>query len=71
MNSETERQQVLFLWLEDSNLEGRVVAWTFHDGAGREQDIAGTPLGKESPEQARKAARSGLDVTRELANGRK
>jgi hypothetical protein len=30
--------------------------------------VAGTPLGKESPEQARKAARSGLDVTREIAD---
>jgi len=30
--------------------------------------VAKTPLGKESPEQARKAARSGLDVTRELAD---
>ena len=33
--------------------------------------IAATPLGKESPEQARKAGRNGLDVTRELADGRK
>lgn len=33
--------------------------------------IAATPLGKESPEQARKAARTGLDVTRELADGTK
>lgn len=33
MNSETQRQQVLFLWLEHSDLDGRVVAWTFHDGA--------------------------------------
>lgn len=32
--------------------------------------IAATPLGKESPEQARKAARSGLEVTRELADKR-
>ena len=32
--------------------------------------IATTPLGKESPEQARKAGRSGLDVTRELADGK-
>jgi 3-hydroxyisobutyrate dehydrogenase-like beta-hydroxyacid dehydrogenase len=32
--------------------------------------IAATPLGKESPEQARKAGRSGLDVTRELADGK-
>jgi len=33
--------------------------------------IAATPLGKESPEQARKAGRNGLDVTRELADGSK
>lgn len=33
--------------------------------------VAATPLGKESPEQARKAARSGLDVTREIADGNK
>lgn len=33
--------------------------------------VAQTPLGKESPEQARKAGRNGLDVTRELADGRK
>jgi 3-hydroxyisobutyrate dehydrogenase-like beta-hydroxyacid dehydrogenase len=32
--------------------------------------IAATPLGKESPEQARKAARNGLDVTREIADGK-
>jgi 3-hydroxyisobutyrate dehydrogenase-like beta-hydroxyacid dehydrogenase len=32
--------------------------------------VAATPLGKESPEQARKAARNGLDVTRELADGK-
>src|SRR5688572_29120765 len=30
--------------------------------------VASTPLGKESPEQARKAGRVGLDVTRELAD---
>jgi 3-hydroxyisobutyrate dehydrogenase-like beta-hydroxyacid dehydrogenase len=33
--------------------------------------IAATPLGKESPEQARKAGRNGLDVTREIADGSK
>ena len=33
--------------------------------------VAQTPLGKESPEQARKAARVGLDVTRALADDRK
>jgi 3-hydroxyisobutyrate dehydrogenase-like beta-hydroxyacid dehydrogenase len=32
--------------------------------------IAETPLGKESPEQARKAGRSGLDVTRAIADGK-
>jgi 3-hydroxyisobutyrate dehydrogenase-like beta-hydroxyacid dehydrogenase len=32
--------------------------------------VAATPLGKESPEQARKAARNGLDVTRALADGK-
>ena len=33
--------------------------------------VASTSLGKESPEQARKAGRNGLDVTRELADGSK
>jgi len=32
--------------------------------------VAATPLGKENPEQARKKGRSGLDVTRELADGK-
>jgi len=32
--------------------------------------VAATPLGKESPEQARKKGRSGLDVTRELADSK-
>jgi 3-hydroxyisobutyrate dehydrogenase-like beta-hydroxyacid dehydrogenase len=32
--------------------------------------VAQTPLGKESPEQARKAGRTGLDVTREIADGK-
>lgn len=32
--------------------------------------IAATTLGKESPEQARKAGRTGLDVTREIADGK-
>jgi len=27
-------------------------------------------MGKESPEQARKAGRAGLDVTRDLADGK-
>jgi 3-hydroxyisobutyrate dehydrogenase-like beta-hydroxyacid dehydrogenase len=32
--------------------------------------VAATPLGKESPEQARKKGRSGLDITRELADNK-
>jgi 3-hydroxyisobutyrate dehydrogenase-like beta-hydroxyacid dehydrogenase len=32
--------------------------------------VAATPLGKESPEQARTKARVGLDVTREIADGK-
>jgi 3-hydroxyisobutyrate dehydrogenase-like beta-hydroxyacid dehydrogenase len=32
--------------------------------------VAATPLGKESPEQARQKARTGLDVTREIADGK-
>ena len=32
--------------------------------------VAATPLGRESPEQARKKGRSGLDVTRELADNK-
>jgi 3-hydroxyisobutyrate dehydrogenase-like beta-hydroxyacid dehydrogenase len=32
--------------------------------------VAATTLGKESPEQARKKGRNGLDVTRELADGK-
>lgn len=30
------RQQVLYLWLDTSSLDGRVLGWAFHDGtAGR------------------------------------
>jgi len=32
--------------------------------------VADTPLGRESPEQARKVGRSAFDVTRELAEGK-
>jgi 3-hydroxyisobutyrate dehydrogenase-like beta-hydroxyacid dehydrogenase len=32
--------------------------------------VAATSLGKESPEQARKKSRTGLDVTREIADGK-
>jgi hypothetical protein len=32
--------------------------------------VAATSLGKESPEQARRQGRSGLDVTREIADNK-
>lgn len=43
MDPDTQRQQVLFLYLEHSNLDGRVVAWTFHDGARRIADLPDAP----------------------------
>ena len=43
MDPETHRQQVLFLYLEHSSLDGRVVAWTFHDGTGAASDLPGEP----------------------------
>jgi hypothetical protein len=33
MNPETHRQQVLFVWTEDSRLDSRIVGWSFFDGA--------------------------------------
>ncbi len=42
----------------------------FEGAAEMYRMIAATPLGKESPEQARKAGRNGLDVTRQLADGK-
>jgi hypothetical protein len=35
------RQQVLMLWLDNSALDARVVAWSFYDGTGRENRMAG------------------------------
>ncbi len=43
MNPDTHRQQVLMLWTADSNLESRVVAWTFHDGNDPGADLAELP----------------------------
>lgn len=45
MDPATHRQQVLILWLEHSDLDGAVVAWTLHDGvdtgeAGAEKPYA-------------------------------
>lgn len=43
MDAATQRQQVLFLYLEHSGLEGRVVGWSFHDGSRKEQELPGEP----------------------------
>ncbi len=43
MNPETQRQQVLFLWMEDSSLEGRIVGWSFFDGADPSADWTELP----------------------------
>jgi hypothetical protein len=43
MDPATQRQQVLFLYLEHSGLDGRVVAWSFHDGTGQAPDLEGSP----------------------------
>jgi len=40
----------------------------FEGAADMYSMVSATPLGKESPEQARQAGRSGLDVTRQLAD---
>ena len=36
-----QRQQVLVLWLQDSNLDSGLVAWSMWDGTGRVQRYAG------------------------------
>lgn len=41
----TERQQVLYLWMEGSSLDEKVVGWAFHDGA----DGAGPQLPDQDP----------------------
>lgn len=43
MNPDTHRQQLLFLWTADSNLDAKVVAWTFHDGTDPSADMADAP----------------------------
>jgi hypothetical protein len=43
MDPSRQRQQVLFLYLEHSGLDGRVVAWSFHDGTGEARDLDGSP----------------------------
>jgi hypothetical protein len=33
MNPDTHRQQLLFVWTEDSRLDSRLVGWSFFDGS--------------------------------------
>ncbi len=40
MNPEVERQQLLFVWTEDSSLRSRIVGWSFHDGNDPDADTA-------------------------------
>lgn len=42
------RQQVLLLYLDGSDLSCRVVAWSFHDGSGRNVELP-IPDGADSP----------------------
>ena len=53
MDPATQRQQVLFLYLEHSGLDGRVVAWSFHDGSGRASDLDGSPPYRSGTEALR------------------
>lgn len=59
MDANTQRQQVLYLYLEHSGLDGRVVAWTFHDGAGRDAELAGAKPGSPPYRTGGEALRDG------------
>jgi len=39
VNHATERQQVLFVWTENSSLSSRIVGWSFHDGNDPDADL--------------------------------
>lgn len=56
----TERQQVLYLWLDGSSLDEKVVGWAFHDGT----DGAGPQL-PEPPESGQPPYASGLRALRD------
>ena len=43
MNPETERQELLFVWTEDSSLSSRIVGWSFHDGNDPNADATELP----------------------------
>lgn len=44
MNPDRERQQLLWVWTANSNLESQIVAWTFHDGNDPTADLADPPF---------------------------
>ena len=39
MNAETERQQLLFVWTDESSLHGRIIGWSFFDGNDSAADL--------------------------------
>ena len=43
MNSATERQQLLFVWTQDSSLLSPIVGWSFHDGNDPNADAPDLP----------------------------
>ena len=46
----TTRQQVLYLWLEGSSLDEKVIGWAFHDGtAGAGPDLPAQNAAGEPP----------------------
>lgn len=45
----TERQQVLQLWLAAAALDTSVVAWAFYDGSADTEGISAAPLPDDDP----------------------
>ena len=43
MNSATERQQLLFVWTQDSSLLSPIVGWSFHDANDPNADAPELP----------------------------
>lgn len=46
------RQQVLFLWLANSDLEAAVLGWAFHDGTGGAGPAVPDPAAEGDPPYA-------------------
>jgi hypothetical protein len=43
VHPERDRQQLLFVWTESSNLSSRIVGWTFHNGNDPDAEVAELP----------------------------